>query len=222
MKKTVWKLLVVLGVVMLLSAGGLCVYNMRESSEAFRRSQEVLGELKDIIPEAPPPTEKPSEAVQPPSEDLFAPYEEATEAPPEPMGTVMVDGRYYCGYVTLSSLGIELPVTDSWSYEKLKYSPCLYSGTAEGRDMIIAAHNFNSHFGRIKELSQGDELWFTDVDGVRTRYVVSYTETVPGTDIEHMRDGGGKDWDLTLFTCTLNGQSRVAVRAVIDSGQGEA
>lgn len=222
MKKTVWKLLVVLGVVMLLSAGGLCVYNMRESSEAFRRSQEVLGELKDIIPEAPPVTENTTEAVQPSSEDLFSPYEETTEAATEPMETVMVGGSSYCGYVTLSSLGIELPVTDSWSYEKLKYSPCLYSGTAEGHDMIIAAHNFNSHFGRIKELSQGDELWFTDVSGARTKYAVSYTETVSGTDAEHMREGGGKDWDLTLFTCTLNGQSRVAVRAVIDEDRGEA
>ena len=100
-----------------------------------------------------------------------------------------------------------------WSYERLKTSPCRYSGTVEGRDIIIAAHNYNSHFGRIKELSQGDEIWFTTADGMQYFYRVDYTENVDGYDVDHMLSGGSSDWDMTLFTCTLSGQSRVTVRA---------
>jgi sortase A len=44
-------------------------------------------------------------------------------------------------------------------------------------------------------------------------YRVDYTENVDGYDVDHMLSGGSSDWDMTLFTCTLSGQSRVTVRA---------
>ena len=39
-------------------------------------------------------------------------------------------------------------------------------------------------------------------------------EELPGTAVEQMQFGDADDWDLTLFTCTLGGRSRVTVRAV--------
>ena len=46
--------------------------------------------------------------------------------------------------------------------------------------------------------------------------MVDALETVPGTDFTGMKAGV---WDLTLFTCTWGGGSRLAVRCVLD---GEA
>ena len=45
-------------------------------------------------------------------------------------------------------------------------------------------------------------------DNVYTYQVVGL-ETLNPTDVEGMESG---DWDLTLFTCTVGGQSRVTVR----------
>ena len=101
----------------------------------------------------------------------------------------------------------------SWSYPALKKSPCRYSGSAQTNDLIIAAHNYHSHFGRIGELRTGDEIVFTDAGGSVFRYKVSFMEVIEGQDVEQMFSGQSEDWDLTLFTCTLSGQSRVTIRA---------
>ncbi|HIX11183.1 MAG TPA: sortase, partial [Candidatus Agathobaculum pullistercoris] len=58
-------------------------------------------------------------------------------------------------------------------------------------------------------LNTGDTVTFTDVDGNQFTYAVSLIEDLPGTAIEEMQAG---EWDLTLFTCTLGGRSRVTVR----------
>ncbi len=63
--------------------------------------------------------------------------------------------------------------------------------------------------GNLGKLSQGDEITFTDIDGKVFSYEVVSLETLSPYDVEDMTDG---DWDLTLFTCTVGGQSRVTVR----------
>ncbi|WP_297958468.1 sortase [uncultured Ruminococcus sp.] len=215
MKKRIWILPLLTGILLLCGAVGLVAYNMYQSNAAFEKSQEVMTELRQLIPEPSAYTGTAAAGTEPPSDDLFAQYEEPTTAPPPEMHNVTVDGENYCGYITLPTLGLELPVMSGWSYERLRTSPCRYSGTVEGRDMIIAAHNYNSHFGRIKELSQGDEIWFTDADGIQYCYRVDYTENIDGYDVDQMFSGQASDWDMTLFTCTLSGQSRVTVRASI-------
>ena len=226
MKKIIWKLMVLCGTAMIMGAVCICVINIKQSNEAFRQSKAVLSELKQVIPEPQPATETDSENVidsynKPmvnPADDLFLPYEKKTEkekdkpdaeSPPP----IEIDGRYYCGYLKLPALGIELPVMDSWSYPNLQTSPCRYSGSAESDDIVIAAHNYNSHFGRIKELSIGDEIIYINSDGLYYRYKVCNMEYIDGYDIDRMFDGNENEWDLTLFTCTLSGQSRVTIRA---------
>ena len=55
---------------------------------------------------------------------------------------------------------------------------------------------------------------FTDVCGKVYDYEVVQIDTIGGYDVPSMHDGSGKSWNLTLFTCTLGGRSRVSVRAV--------
>ena len=197
------------GTVLILSALFLCLYNIAENKRAYRQSESTLAELKEAIPEPVTTTAATVSTAEP---DLFAPYETTTTAAPE-LPTIELDGRLYCGYLSLPSLGVELPVASELSYPALKTSPCRYSGTANGGDLVIAAHNYNSHFGRIKELTDGDELIFTDCGGSSTRYFVISTESIDGADIESMLGGSVTDWQLTLFTCDLSGRTRVTIRA---------
>ena len=219
--KKIRKFLIALGTMLILSALFLCVYNLRENNKAFEQSQEVLSELKGLIPEYVPQdtvteiTTSAEDFVNP-ADDLFAPYEKHEEDVPQPPPPVELDGSYYCGFITLPALGLELPVADGWSYAALRNSPCRYSGSAVENNMIIAAHNYNSHFGRISSLNSGDEVIFTDTEGCPHRYVVDYTHYVDGYDIDGMFSGQEEEWALTLFTCTLSGQSRVTVRCVAD------
>ena len=122
-----------------------------------------------------------------------------------------VDGQKYIGVLRIPDLSLELPVISNWSYPNLKNAPCRYAGSAYMNNMVIAAHNYNSHFGHLKDLSPGDEVTFTDVDGNVFQYEVSALEILSPFAVEEMTSG---DWDLTLFTCTVGGQSRVTVRCV--------
>lgn len=125
------------------------------------------------------------------------------------MPTVEINGYLYVGTLIVPSLELELPVLDRWDDSRLRISPCKYVGSVYQDNMIIAAHNYRSHFGRLKDLKIGDEVAFTDVDGNEFRYVISETELLDKTAIEEMESGG---WDLTLFTCTVGGASRVTIR----------
>ena len=102
---------------------------------------------------------------------------------------------------------------DTWSYPNLKIAPNRFVGTAYAHDMIICAHNYDRHFGQIKTLEEGDEVTFTDVYGDKFIYEVSEVTILQPTDVDEMKDPD--DWDLTLFTCTIGGATRVTVRCVM-------
>ena len=97
---------------------------------------------------------------------------------------------------------------DEWSYARLRIAPCREFGTAAGGDLVIAGHNYRRHFGRLKELAAGDEVQFTDMDGTVYLYAVAAVETVQPEEVDKVVNSGH---DLTLYTCTLGGKTRVTV-----------
>lgn len=85
-----------------------------------------------------------------------------------------------------------------WSYPKLKIAPCRFSGSVYAGDIVIAGHNSNGHFTRIKKLIIGDEVRFTDVDGNVFRYSVIGIDVVGANDVDDML-AGADVWDLILI-----------------------
>lgn len=129
--------------------------------------------------------------------------------PDRQMPVFTIDGVEYIGTVDIPSIGVYLPVAASFSYDRLKISLCRYEGSVYKDNMIICGHNYRTHLGRLSAVSPGDDVVFTDADGNVFRYVVSDMESVRGEAIDQMKEG---EWDLTLFTCTPGGRSRLAVR----------
>lgn len=127
-------------------------------------------------------------------------------------GTEVINGELYIGILGIPALDISLPVAEECTDDALKVSPCRYSGTVSGGDLIIAAHNYRSYFGNIKTLQPGDELTIIEPDGTEHWYEVVGLEKMDGSAVETMKNG---NWDLTLFTCTIGGQSRLAIRAIM-------
>ena len=125
------------------------------------------------------------------------------------MREVEIDGYFYIGILSVPSRGLKLPVMASWNYQQLKIAPCRYAGSTKTGDLVIAGHNYTRHFGPIRDLAAGDEIYFMDMDGVVTAYEVAVTDTLRAADVEEMTDSG---YELTLFTCSYGGKKRVAVR----------
>lgn len=133
------------------------------------------------------------------------------------MPTVDADGHTYVGFLEIPAIKRILPVMDAWSYPNLKIAPCRFVGTVYAHDMIVCAHNYDRHFGLIKTLEEGDKVFFTDVYGDRFSYEVSEVTILQPTDVDEMKDPD--DWDLTLFTCTIGGATRVTVRCVMTGSE---
>lgn len=123
-----------------------------------------------------------------------------------------IDGKRYIGTVSIPAIDIDLPVQESWSISLLRTAPCRYKGSVHDRDLIICAHNYVTHFGRLKNLLPGDEVIFTDISGNEFHYTVTAMDTLAGTAVQEMESG---EWDLTLFTCALGGKNRVTVRCSV-------
>ncbi len=122
---------------------------------------------------------------------------------------VEIDGYSYLGVLRIPALGLELPVMAEWSgdYEALKVSPVRQFGSVASGSLVIAGHNYTSHFGGLLHLAAGDEVTFTAVSGKVLRYEVESVETVAPESVDYVRSLEG----LTLYTCTYGGQSRVVV-----------
>ena len=199
MAKTKYKVMLGAGLLLIAAALALAAYNVIDAQRAARSAAQALEALSQTTAVS---------AAEP--EEASADNAPAYLADPEmPMPTVSFDGNDYIGRVDVPSLGLSLPVISEWSYPRLKIAPCRYTGSAYLDNLIIAAHNYSSHFGNLNRLNNGDTVTFTDVDGNQFTYAVSLIEDLPGTAIEEMQAG---EWDLTLFTCTLGGRSRVTVR----------
>ncbi len=120
-----------------------------------------------------------------------------------------IDGKKYVGILTIPKLSLELPVMKELSSAGLKSAPCRYCGSIINDNMVIAAHNYQTHFGNMNKLVIDDEIYFTEVNGKVIRYRVAEKETLKPYEIERMTES---DYDLTLFTCTIGGRLRVTVR----------
>ncbi len=215
-KQHMWCWIVVAGAMLLAAALFLVLYNLHEDEESRKASEVILTELQQEISEHPVPTEpEPTRPIN----DLYAEYETEPETAAYTDPSLEIDDSVYVGVISIPDLGVELPVMQTWSYPNLRVAPCVYSGAAASGDLIIAAHNYKSHFGRLSSLYSGSLIYFTDVSGRVYEYEVVQTDTIGGYDAPSMREGGGTAWNLTLFTCTLSGRSRVSVRAVCVTGE---
>ncbi len=181
MPKNKGKIFVIAGAVLILLALSLYFYNQIENHKAGREAEEVLETMLSWM-----------------GKNWEMEEEDELE----------IDGNLYIGYITIPSLSLELPVMSEWSYANLKIAPCRQFGSVKENSLVIAAHNYSRHFGSLKYLSGGDEVYFTSIDGMQYAYKVAIVETLNPTQVDEVQNS---DYDLVLYTCTLGGKSRVTV-----------
>ena len=206
-----------IGILLLLAAFILAVYNIQDDNRAKKSSDAVI---QSLASEATGRIESFGRKAEEETQERFFSLEETvleTEEtipdykldPNRKMPVQEINGQAYIGVLELPELSLTLPVMSDWDYPKLKDAPCRFSGSAYHNDLVIMAHNFQSHFGKIGSLSSGSRIIFTDMDENVFTYQVVQTEILNPTEVEDVTSGM---WDLTLFTCTTGGQYRVAVR----------
>ena len=178
-------ILISLGAVLILAALLLFLHNRSEDRRAGQESESLLEDVRSSM---------------------------AANADPEPQEEPAEEIIYdYAGVIVIPDLSLELPVIDQWSYARLKVAPCRQSGAAADGDLVIAAHNYKSHFGYLDRLEPGASVIFTDMEGTVYRYAVEGIRQLAPEDAEDVSSVFSSEYPLVLYTCTPGGKARVAV-----------
>ena len=178
-------ILISLGAVLILAALLLFLYNRSEDRRAGQEAESLLEDVRSSM---------------------------AANADPEPQEEPAEEIIYdYAGVIAIPNLSLELPVIDQWSYARLKVAPCRQSGAAADGDLVIAAHNYKSHFGYLDRLEPGASVIFTDMEGTVYRYAVEEIRQLAPEDAEDVSSVFSSEYPLVLYTCTPGGKARVAV-----------
>lgn len=217
-KTTRGALLVIAGLILVAASSVLYLLNERQDEMAGQTAEILLEQLQHSepfepvvetpAPSATPERTDPPEAPSEPMEEIPPMVQEAPAATPSAMPVKLVAGYETVGILRIPSVGMELPILDNWDYGRLKLAPCRYTGTAEEGNLILMGHNYRSHFKPLYQVKPGAEVEFTDVNGVRYCFVVDRIDTIKGSEQEKLH----ADYELSLFTCTSGGQSRLVVR----------
>lgn len=216
-------LLIALGMLLITGAFSLTICNLGDGYKAKREAGRVMSELEMMVPgrsntrgqdnpERSEASEFPDDVQADSLESGLVTQVEIPDYilnPDMEMPIQNIDGQNYIGILEIPDCNLELPVISDWSYPRLKIAPCRYDGSAYTDDLIVAAHNYQSHFGDLNVLQEGEEVILTDMDGNVFRYKVIEREILLPADVKEMQAG---NWDLTLFTCTFGGSYRVTVR----------
>lgn len=187
----------ILGAALLATAVVLLCYNTLESRNAMESSRDILAQMQSTQEQQP-------ETTADPYEDHVDTFDRAAKE----MTVKEIDGYGYIGYLSIPVLEQELPVMSEWDYDRLKIAPCRQYGSTKTDDLVIAAHNYASHFGRLSQLRAGDLLTFTDMDAGVTVYEVIAVDVLDPAAVEVVKNS---DFDLVLYTCTYGGENRIAV-----------
>ena len=180
-------LLTVIGLLLMAGGLGLLIYNMWDNNRAGDASDAILKQIEEEqadmgVSNAPAPPSRSDKDVDDRVTDKDAWRYGQT------MPVTLVDGFQYIGILEIPSLGIRLPVMDTWDYDRLRISPCLYSGSYYTDDMVICGHNYQRHFSPIKGVDIDADVYFITADKVIYHYTVSKQ---PGDRTAHI--GGADD-----------------------------
>ena len=197
-KKKLGKSLVITGIVYLMVALSLFAYNKITDFQAGEFSEKVMQEITEYMQ-----SDSKKSTQQKDNQE-----NKNTDNPTENRA-VSFEGYDFIGYLTVEKLSLNLPIMADWNYDRLNISPCRYSGSVSTSDLVIAGHNYSSHFGTLSYLEKGDSVLYTDFSNHTYHYRVELIEILQPTETKKMSAG---EYDLSLFTCNLSGQARVTVR----------
>lgn len=190
MKRKVGISLITIGLILIFCAAALLVYNNYESRRAKEQADALMGYIVEEI------NSNQSGDIDPFDKE---------------MKIVDINGFGYIGYLSVPDLKINLPVMSELDQGRLKIAPCRYYGSTKTDNLVIAAHNYRSHFGYLGRLRPGNTVTFTDMEGVKKTYTVTAIENLKPSDSDKVKDTGD---DLILYTCTYRGVSRIVVRCL--------
>ena len=120
-------------------------------NSSVQKMEDCVRAIRDLIPE-------PQSAVPEERRD-------------NTMSVLSLDGTDYVGILEIPRYESTLPVCADWG--RVSKHPCRFSGSIYDRTMQIGGTSQNGQFDFYREISAGDIVCFTDMEGNRYSYTVT-------------------------------------------------
>lgn len=125
------------------------------------------------------------------------------------------------GYIEIPKTGINYPILTDTSAEALDTSVgVLYPTNPELNkpgNVVIIGHNYRNgkFFSNNKKLSVGDKINITDDTGKKLSYTIYEIFETTGEDTTYMTRETGENIEISLSTCTDDGNKRLIILAKV-------
>ena len=171
---TIQKIFVLVGVCLLVGAIVVLAFWRWNMNNSEKQAQFYVDTLRELIP-------KPQNAVPEERRD-------------NTMSVLSVDGIDFVGLVILPRYESTLPVCADWG-EPSRY-PCRFHGSIYDGTMQIGATTQRGQYDFYRELSVGDTVIYTDVEGNRYTFAITSLRYEKHVDQAALQQ---KEMPLTLF-----------------------
>ncbi len=168
------KICILAGVCLLVVAIGVLIFWQWSIHTSAEKAEYYVNTLRTLMPE-------PQGAV----------LEERRD---NTMSTLSMDGIDFVGLLEIPCYGSVLPVCADWGTPS-KY-PCQFYGSIYDRTMQIGGTSQKGQYDFYREISVGDAIYFTDMEGNRYAYSVTDVRYEKSADQAALQR---KDASLTLF-----------------------
>lgn len=168
------KILIFIGVCLLAAAIALLFAWQWNIHTSEQKAKEYVNVIRELIPE-------PQGAVPEERRD-------------NTMSTLSIDGTDFVGILELPRFESVLPVCAEWGNPSK--CPCRFSGSVYDQTMQIGGTSQKGQYDFHRDISVGDSVFFTDMEGNRFSYTVTDIRYEKNADQSTLQR---KDTSLTLF-----------------------
>ncbi len=145
--------LIVLGVLLLLGGAALFGYQSLAARRAEGEARQWVTTLREGMPPA-------RDGVPEKGTDPRMPQRE-------------LEGENFVGILEVPSFERTLPIGALWKREKATRFPCRYGGSLYENNLILGGSDGPGQLDFVKQISNGDTVFITDLTGLRVEYRVT-------------------------------------------------
>lgn len=174
MKKQTNQLFVLVGICLLVVAALVLIFWQWGIHKAQQNATQYVQTIRTLIP-------KPQGAA----------LEERRD---NTMSVLSIKGKNFVGILEMPQFGSALPVCADWG--EVSQYPCRLSGSVYDRTMQIGITSQKGQYDFYREVSVGDAVFFTDMEGNRFSYKVTDIRYEKHADQASLQ---GEDAALTVF-----------------------